>query len=103
MHGSLLFICGLALGFVFRSRGPRSGDTRPVQQSETASHAWHDLPSKAATWTDTTWIDGDAAFSPQLVNLHHALQPTSVEAVCTSAKTRAPLCEAAHQTGRDPG
>ncbi len=63
MHGSFLFICGLALGFVFRSRSLKA----PLQS---APPTWNDVP-----WSEITRMDGDAAFSPQLVNLRHALTP----------------------------
>ncbi len=77
MHGSFLFICGLALGFVIRRRS-----LKVLPQS--ASTIWNDTP-----WSEITRIDGDAAFAPQLANLHKALLHPQPAAVCV--KTRAPV------------
>jgi hypothetical protein len=79
LHGSFLFICGLALGFVLRSRSLKA----PPQS---ASPTWNDAP-----WSEITRIDGDAAFAPQLVKLHKALlHPRNPEGACVNAKTLAP-------------
>ena len=86
-HGSFLFLCGLGLGFVFRSRNPRFGFTRAARQLE----AGHEATWNAVTWTDTAWIDSDPAFSPQLLNLHHALrQHESAEIQHACVKRRTP-------------
>ena len=80
MHGSFLFICGLALGFVLRSRNLKA----PPQS---APPKWNDTP-----WSEITRIDGDSAFAPQLANLHKALlHPQDPEAACVCAKTRVPV------------
>jgi hypothetical protein len=80
LHGSFLFICGLALGFVLRSRSLKA-------HPPSALATWNDAP-----WSEITRIDGDAPFAPQLVNLHKALlHPQEPVAACISAKARAPV------------
>ena len=66
MLGSLMFACGLALGFVFRILSPASGDTKDTGQP--AAPDWNDIP-----WCEITRIDASPAFSTQLANLHNAL------------------------------
>jgi hypothetical protein len=87
---AFLFICGLALGFVLRSRDLKAA---PQPASPTwaapigASATWNDVP-----WSEITRIDGDTAFAPQLVKLHEALlHPRSVDAAACASPNKSAM------------
>jgi hypothetical protein len=86
-QGLFLFVCGFASGFVFRRPNPKTARQSGFAALKSASAAGNDPP-----WGEIAQTDGDAALTPQLLNLHEALlHPERSAAAQAIAKTRAPV------------